>query len=95
MEAAKRPSKRQKQPSLLGEILLRVYAPNTSSGRPMPQTQYTDPAALQVLEVGKGWAEADADVTEAIDYLEYYGREMINLGRPRKMAVFRERRTFM
>ena len=45
-----------------------------------------DLAALQVLEVGKGWAEADADVTEAIDYLEYYGREMINLGSPRKMG---------
>jgi len=37
-------------------------------------------AAWEVLEVGKNWAEADADVCEAIDYLEYYGREMIRLG---------------
>lgn len=42
-------------------------------------------AALQVFEVGKAWSEADADVCEAIDFLEYYGREMIRYGRPRKM----------
>ncbi len=38
-------------------------------------------AALEVFEVGKTWKEADGDVTEAIDYLEYYGREMVRLGR--------------
>ena len=43
-------------------------------------------AALQVLEVGKSWSEADADVCEAIDYLEYYGREMLRYGRPRAMG---------
>jgi RHH-type proline utilization regulon transcriptional repressor/proline dehydrogenase/delta 1-pyrroline-5-carboxylate dehydrogenase len=43
----------------------------------------TELAASEVLEVGKGWREADADVAEAIDYLEYYGREMIRLGEPR------------
>jgi RHH-type proline utilization regulon transcriptional repressor/proline dehydrogenase/delta 1-pyrroline-5-carboxylate dehydrogenase len=36
-------------------------------------------AALEVLEAGKPWAEADADVTEAIDFCEYYGREMLRL----------------
>jgi len=40
-------------------------------------------AAWQVFEVGKVWREADADVCEAIDYLRYYGHEMIRLGRPR------------
>ncbi|MGE5698494.1 MAG: proline dehydrogenase family protein [Deltaproteobacteria bacterium] len=40
----------------------------------------TELAAWQVREVGKSWSEADADVAEAIDYLEYYGREMIRLG---------------
>lgn len=45
-----------------------------------------DLAALQVFEVGKAWAEADADVCEAIDFLEYYGREMIRLGRPRRLG---------
>ena len=40
-------------------------------------------ASWEVLEVGKGWREADADVIEAIDYLEYYAREMFRLGDPR------------
>jgi RHH-type proline utilization regulon transcriptional repressor/proline dehydrogenase/delta 1-pyrroline-5-carboxylate dehydrogenase len=40
-------------------------------------------AAWEVFEVGKGWREADADVAEAIDYLEYYGREMLRLSGPR------------
>ncbi|HEV2360488.1 MAG TPA: bifunctional proline dehydrogenase/L-glutamate gamma-semialdehyde dehydrogenase, partial [Acidimicrobiales bacterium] len=38
-----------------------------------------DLAALQIFEAGKGWAEADGDVIEAIDFLEYYGREMLRL----------------
>ena len=38
-------------------------------------------AALQVLEVGKQWDQAHADVSEAIDFLEYYAREMIRLGK--------------
>ena len=41
-------------------------------------------AACEVFEVGKGWREADADVVEAIDYLEYYGREMLRLAKPRE-----------
>ena len=43
----------------------------------------TELAAWEVFEVGKGWREADADVAEAIDYLEYYGREMLRLSEPR------------
>ena len=43
-------------------------------------------AALQVFEAGKNWSEADADVCEAIDFLEYYGREMLRLGVPRAMG---------
>ncbi|MEW6443855.1 MAG: L-glutamate gamma-semialdehyde dehydrogenase, partial [bacterium] len=42
-------------------------------------------AALEVFETGKGWREADGDVCEAIDFLEYYGREMVRLGPPRRM----------
>ena len=41
-------------------------------------------AAWELFEVGKGWREADADVTEAIDYLEYYAREMLRLGEVRE-----------
>ncbi|MGD9337491.1 MAG: L-glutamate gamma-semialdehyde dehydrogenase [Syntrophobacterales bacterium] len=45
-----------------------------------------DLAAWQVLEVGKQWDQAYADVTEAIDFMEYYGREMIRLGSEKKMG---------
>ncbi|MEJ2696965.1 MAG: proline dehydrogenase family protein [Candidatus Sulfobium sp.] len=38
-------------------------------------------AALEIYETGKTWKDADGDITEAIDYLEYYGREMLRLGR--------------
>lgn len=44
-------------------------------------------AAWQVLEVGKQWDQAYSDVTEAIDFLRYYGREMIRLARPKKMGA--------
>lgn len=43
-------------------------------------------SALQVLEVGKQWDQAHADVDEAIDFLEYYGREMLRLAGPRRMG---------
>jgi len=36
-------------------------------------------SAWMVYEVGKSWVEADADVAEAIDFLEFYGREVIRL----------------
>lgn len=38
-----------------------------------------DFAALQVLEAGKPWREADADVAEAVDFLRYYGALMLAL----------------
>ena len=39
-------------------------------------------SAWMILEVGKSWAEADGDVAEAIDFCEYYGREMLRLSQP-------------
>lgn len=36
-------------------------------------------SALLTKEAGKPWAEADADTAEAIDFLEYYGRQMLDL----------------
>jgi len=36
--------------------------------------------AVLITEVGKPWVEADADVAEAIDFLEFYGREMLRYG---------------
>jgi RHH-type proline utilization regulon transcriptional repressor/proline dehydrogenase/delta 1-pyrroline-5-carboxylate dehydrogenase len=38
-------------------------------------------AAWEVMEAGKGWAEADADVAEAIDFLRYYAERARILGR--------------
>ncbi|RAS84586.1 1-pyrroline-5-carboxylate dehydrogenase [Priestia endophytica] len=35
--------------------------------------------ALLIKEGGKPWKEADADIAEGIDFMEYYGREMIRL----------------
>ena len=43
-------------------------------------------AALETLEAGKTIREADADVAEAIDFLEYYGREALRLGVPRRLG---------
>ncbi len=38
-------------------------------------------AALEILEVGKPWREADGDITEAIDFLEFYARALGELER--------------
>jgi RHH-type proline utilization regulon transcriptional repressor/proline dehydrogenase/delta 1-pyrroline-5-carboxylate dehydrogenase len=42
-------------------------------------------AAIQVRECGKPWPEADADVCEAIDFLEYYAREAVRLDAGREL----------
>lgn len=43
-------------------------------------------SAWQVLEIGKQWDQAYADVAEAIDFLEYYAREMIRFGKPQRVG---------
>jgi RHH-type proline utilization regulon transcriptional repressor/proline dehydrogenase/delta 1-pyrroline-5-carboxylate dehydrogenase len=49
-------------------------------------------AALEVRECAKPWPEADADVCEAIDFLEYYARGAIELAAgPRLLQVPGER----
>jgi predicted delta-1-pyrroline-5-carboxylate dehydrogenase group 2 len=42
-------------------------------------------AALEVRECAKPWPEADADVCEAIDFLEYYARGAIELEHGREL----------
>src|SRR5437867_843593 len=44
------------------------------------RSRRTELAALEVFEAAKPLAEADADVCEAIDYCEYYGRQALRLG---------------
>ena len=41
-----------------------------------------------MLETSKAWAEADADAAEAIDFLEFYGREMIRWGGKQEIIPF-------
>jgi RHH-type proline utilization regulon transcriptional repressor/proline dehydrogenase/delta 1-pyrroline-5-carboxylate dehydrogenase len=43
-------------------------------------------AAWQVLEIGKQWDQAHADVTEAIDFLEFYAAGMLELAAPRRLG---------
>lgn len=47
----------------------------------------TELSAWQVMEVGKQWDQAWADVAEGIDFCEYYAREMLRLGPPRRLGT--------
>ena len=38
--------------------------------------------AWLVVEAGKTWPEAEADVAEAIDFCEYYARQMLRFADP-------------
>lgn len=38
-------------------------------------------SAWMIFEVGKNWAEADADTAEAIDFCEFYAREALRLAK--------------
>ena len=52
-------------------------------------------AALCVREAGKPWAEADAEVCKAIDFLEFYARGAVVLGRGRALFQVPGERNFM
>lgn len=42
--------------------------------------------AWMVYEVGKSWAEAEADTAEAIDFMEFYAREALRLAGPQPLT---------
>jgi 1-pyrroline-5-carboxylate dehydrogenase len=42
--------------------------------------------SLLVYEVGKSWSEADADIAEAIDFLEFYAREILRYAQPQPVT---------
>ena len=44
--------------------------------------------ATIVLEAGKNWVEADADLAEAVDFLEFYARETIRYGQSQEVVAF-------
>ena len=43
-------------------------------------------SAWMIQEVGKTWAEADGDTAEAIDFCEFYAREMLRYGEPQPLV---------
>lgn len=45
-------------------------------------------AAWMVFEVSKSWIEAYADAAEAIDFLEFYAREMMRLGGAQEVTPY-------
>jgi len=46
-------------------------------------------------EAGKTWPEADADTAETIDFLEYYGREMLRLDGPQTLVPMKGEKNFL
>ncbi len=53
-------------------------------------------SAWMCVETGKNWAEADGDTAEAIDFLEFYGREMLKWAdeQPITPSPYSEKNTF-
>lgn len=45
-------------------------------------------SAVMVYEVSKNWMEADGDIAEAIDFLEFYAREMMRLAAPQPVTPY-------
>ncbi len=72
------PTWRRTAPEVRARVLLRTAS--------LMRQRRLDFAAWMVFEVSKSWVEADADVAEAIDFLEFYAREMIRLGAPQPVV---------
>ncbi|MEN2768133.1 L-glutamate gamma-semialdehyde dehydrogenase [Ornithinibacillus xuwenensis] len=62
---------RKSDPKFRADILFRAAA--------IVRRRKHEFSAHLVKEGGKPWKEADADTAEAIDFLEYYGRQMLKL----------------
>src|SRR5690625_4938677 len=62
---------RKSDPKFRADILFRASA--------IIRRRKSEFTAHLVKEGGKPWKEADADVAEGIDFLEYYGRQMLEL----------------
>ena len=46
--------------------------------------------AWMIYEVGKSWAEADGDTAEAIDFMEFYARDMLRLAGEQPLTRIKE-----
>ena len=72
------PAWRDTPPSERAAILRRAAA--------AARERFDELCAWQVLEVGKQWDQAHGDVAEAVDFLEYYAREIERLGGAQKLG---------
>ncbi len=52
-------------------------------------------SAWMVFEAGKTWPEADADTAEAIDFLEFYAREMLRYDGPQPVTPHPGEKAFL
>ncbi|MDE3040267.1 MAG: proline dehydrogenase family protein [Nitrospirota bacterium] len=50
------------------------------------RTRRDELAAWEILECGKPWREADADLAEGIDFLEFYASDWLRLAPPRRLG---------
>ncbi len=66
----------------------------SKTGRILRERKYYYEAWL-VYEVGKTWPEADADVAEAIDFTEFYSREMLRLAGPQPLTPVPGERNYL
>jgi len=69
------------QAQALGELAARVAVVDPQLAAALLRARRLELAALAVYECAKPWPEADADVCEAIDFLEYYARRALELDR--------------
>jgi 1-pyrroline-5-carboxylate dehydrogenase len=65
---------KETNPSARADLLFRVAA--------LLRERKHEMSAWMVHEVAKSWAEADGDTAEAIDFCEFYGREMLRYASP-------------
>lgn len=68
---------RKVDPQIRAEVLFKAAA--------IVRRRKFELAAWLTKEAGKPWVQADGDVAEGIDFLEYYGRQMLELAKGKKM----------
>jgi RHH-type proline utilization regulon transcriptional repressor/proline dehydrogenase/delta 1-pyrroline-5-carboxylate dehydrogenase len=69
------------------EVAPEVRADHLVAAAAAARKRLVELAAWEVLEAGKQWDQAYADVAEAIDFFEYYAREMRRLAAPRRLGA--------
>jgi len=57
-----------------------------SAAAALMRTRRDELAAWEIVECGKPWREADADLAEAIDFLEYYAADWHRLASPKRLG---------